>query len=41
MERDGISIPEALAWAEAQPSAVTLFFYDDGPWEEKAEDGSA
>lgn len=38
MERDGISIPEAVAWAEAQPSAVTLFLYDDGAWEEEAED---
>lgn len=41
MERNGISIPEAVAWAEAEPSAVTLFLYDEDIWNEDAEDGSA
>ena len=40
-ERNGISIPEAVAWAEDQPSAVTLFLYDEGDWEEGEEDGPA
>jgi hypothetical protein len=40
-ERDGISVPEAVAWAEAQPGAVTLFLYDEGDWEEEGEEGGA
>ena len=28
--REGISLNEAIAWATAEPSAVTLFLYDKG-----------
>ena len=31
-ERKGISVADAIAWANAQPDAVTLFLYDEGPW---------
>lgn len=37
MERDGISIPDAVAWAEAQSSAVTLYLYDEGAGEAETE----
>lgn len=29
-EREGISVADAIAWANAHPDAVTLFLYDDG-----------
>ncbi len=29
-EREGVSLQEAIVWADAQPSAVTLFLYDEG-----------
>jgi hypothetical protein len=28
--RDGLSVAEAVAWADAQPGMVTLFLYDEG-----------
>ena len=29
-KRDGISVAEAVAWANAQPGMVTLFLWDEG-----------
>ena len=29
-QREGISLGEAIEWAMAVPSAVTLYLYDDG-----------
>lgn len=29
-DRKNISLQEAVAWASAEPSAVTLFLYDEG-----------
>ena len=29
-KRDGLSVAEAVAWANAQPGMVTLFLYDEG-----------
>jgi hypothetical protein len=39
--RNGLSIPEAVAWAEAQPGAVTLFLYDEGSGDEEEDGPSA
>ena len=30
---DNVSLQQAVAWADAQPSAVTLFIYDKGSFE--------
>jgi hypothetical protein len=29
-ERNGVSLAEAVAWANAQPCPVTLYLYDEG-----------
>ena len=29
-EREGVSVAEAVAWANGLPSAVTLYLYDEG-----------
>ncbi|WEK40401.1 MAG: hypothetical protein P0Y50_02005 [Candidatus Brevundimonas colombiensis] len=36
--RSGISVTDAIAWAQQYPDEVTLYLYDLGTWEPESED---